>query len=60
MRLVTPCEQGACIALERLGADLVMSTTNGGAQMDVTAAEVRQFAAAVQSGYFDELLGQSS
>ena len=60
MKLTAPCDNSACIALERWpdGSLTLSSTSATPAQSTpVTAAEVRRFAEAVQSGYFDELLG---
>jgi hypothetical protein len=57
-RIVTRCDSSNCIALEPApGDDLALTTNRGTGQTLVTAAEVRAFAAAVKSGYFDELLG---
>lgn len=55
--LTTPCDNSACIGLIREGEGLVLSTTNSTGSVVVTAQEVRMFSAAVQSGYFDALLG---
>lgn len=57
-RLVTPCESSACIALTPYAdGRLALTTTAGMGSTVVTVDEVRKFAAAVQSGFFDELLG---
>jgi hypothetical protein len=59
VKLVTPCEGGSCISLDRRpGGGLVLTNSRESGSTPVTADEVRQFAAAVQSGYFDELLDQ--
>ncbi|HEY7043263.1 MAG TPA: hypothetical protein VH419_06305 [Nocardioidaceae bacterium] len=69
MKLTTPCEQGACLSLETpcdtnaciclTGPpnSLVLTSNQSTGSVVVTADEVRQFAAAVQAGFFDELLG---
>ena len=60
MKLTTPCEASGCISLEsQSGGGLLLSSNQAEGSTPVTADEVRQFAAAVQSGYFDELLGSS-
>ena len=59
-RLVTPCEASGCIALDRMPDGLLLLTSSqADGSVVVTADEVRQFTAAVQSGFFDELLGGS-
>jgi hypothetical protein len=58
MKITTRCDTGVCIALEpHPDGGLVLTTTRGPGSTPVTADEVRAFAAAVQSGFFDELLG---
>jgi hypothetical protein len=61
VKLTTPCEASGCISLEsRPDGQLALTTTQGPGVTLVSAAEVRTFATAVQTGFFDELLGGGS